>query len=93
MSANPQAHPGHSPLRTVVSVLGPPLMAGASSAALTAFLPVSASARAGIGGQAMIPLWVLFACILPLQRSGRRALAWCALVCLPLVAALTWRAL
>lgn len=83
----------HSAARTLATVIAPPLMAAAIGAALAAFLPLSEPVRCALGYHAVVPLWAAFTCILPLQRSGRRAWAACALVCLPLSAALLIRAI
>ncbi|MEY4583319.1 MAG: hypothetical protein RL701_8022 [Pseudomonadota bacterium] len=88
----PSAYPEHSWLRTCTSIVAPPLMAATFGAALAAFWPASEPWRVAIGGQSIVPLWLFFGCIMPLQRSGLRALAVCAAVCLPLMAALALRA-
>src|SRR5690606_14695142 len=60
--------------RSLAAIIGAPLAAFSIGAALVAFLPVSDELAFAIGSQSMLPLWVAFACVLPLCRSGRGAL-------------------
>jgi hypothetical protein len=81
----------HSPARTLATILGAPLAAGALSAGLALLLPGSRTWSTAIAVDAVTPLWVLLGCLLPLARSGLRAWLYCGLLALPLLAALVLR--
>lgn len=74
--------------RTLAALLGAPLTAGVVGAALARFLPLSREAATAWGYHSLVPLWVLLACVLPLQRSGWRAWLSCAAIGVPLALAL-----
>jgi len=79
----------HSLARTLATIFGAPLAAGALSAAIALLLPGSKAWSTAIAVDAVTPLWVTLACLLPLARSGLRAWVYCGLLALPLLAALT----
>ena len=88
-----RAEPGHSVARTLATVLAAPLIAICMGAGAAAFLPFSEPVRVAVGVHSVVPLWACAMCFLPWLANGRRAWALCALICLPLLAALSWRAL
>lgn len=63
--------------RATAALLGAPLLALVLGTWLSAFLPVRAESAFAIGGQLVIPLWVVLTCTLPLARSARAAWAYC----------------
>lgn len=81
-------HANHSSGRTLATVFGAPLAAGALSGALSLLLPTSRAWSASIAVDAVAPLWIIIACLLPLARSGLRAWAYCVVLALPLFVAL-----
>ncbi len=87
-SGRGRADPGHSRARTLAALLGAPLTAGIVGAGLARLLPVAESWSAAWGYHVLVPLWVLLACVLPMQRSGLRAWSLCAAIAVPLGAAL-----
>lgn len=78
----------HSAARTLAALVGAPLTAAVVGGALTRFLPLSREASTAWGYHLLVPLWVLLACLLPLQRSGRHAWLVCAVIGVPLAVAL-----
>lgn len=87
--AKRRADPGHSLGRTLAAVIGAPLSAAAAGAALARCLPLSREWSAAWGYHLLVPAWVLLACVLPLQRSGKRAWLLCAAIIAPAIAALS----
>lgn len=75
---------GHSTARTLAALLGAPVTAAVVGGALARFLPLSREASTAWGYHLLVPLWVLLACVLPLQRSWRHAWLLCAIVSLTL---------
>lgn len=77
----------HSLARTLAVLLGAPLAAAGLATGTARFLPLPIAWSTALGFHLLIPLWALFACILPLARSGARAWLWCVLAGVPLLAA------
>jgi|SRR3954467_14898345 hypothetical protein len=77
-----RADPGHSAGRTLAALLGAPLTAAALSVAMARGLPLSRGWSTAWAYQSMVPVWVLLACVLPLQSSGKRAWMLCAVLAL-----------
>ncbi|HYQ14740.1 MAG TPA: hypothetical protein VEQ58_03255 [Polyangiaceae bacterium] len=69
--------------RVLATLAGAPATAACLAASFGRFLPVSKPWSAALGFHVFVPVWVVLACVLPLQRSGRRAWLLCALVALP----------
>jgi hypothetical protein len=69
--------PAIDPGRALAALLGAPLLALVVGSWLSAFLPIRDESSFAIGGQLVIPLWVLLSCTLPLARSARAAWAYC----------------
>jgi hypothetical protein len=63
--------------RALAALLGAPLLALVLGTWLSAFLPLRDESSFAIGGQLVIPLWVVLTCTLPLARSARAAWAYC----------------
>ncbi|NPD27984.1 hypothetical protein D7Y27_12060 [Corallococcus sp. AB004] len=81
----------HSAARTLATVMGAPLAACAVGAAVMAFLPVSGPWAFALGFHVVLPVWVGFACALPLARNGRVAWGVCLAVVVPVAVALAVR--
>jgi hypothetical protein len=64
-------------LRALAAAFGAPLTAAVVTTALARLLPVSKPSALAWGHHLLVPLWVLLACVLPLQRSGKRAWLLC----------------
>jgi hypothetical protein len=77
-----RADPGHSAGRTLAALFGAPLTAAALAMAMARALPLSRAWSTALGYHSLVPLWVLLACVLPLQPSGKRAWMLCAVIAL-----------
>jgi hypothetical protein len=63
--------------RALAALLGAPLLALVLGTWLSAFLPFRDASSVAIGGQLVIPLWVVLTCTLPLAGSARKAWTYC----------------
>lgn len=88
MSSGSTAPGQWSPSHIFASLLAAPLLAFLLGANLVRHLPVGEPLAFAIGLHTMLPTWVALACLLPLVRSGPRALLGSFVTCAVLTALL-----
>jgi hypothetical protein len=79
MSAQLRTADRRSLSHVLAALLGAPLLSFLLGANLVRHLPLGEPLAFAIGLHSMLPVWVVLACVLPLVRSGPRALLGCLL--------------